>query len=79
MIMRRGVSDGIFRYAYHRPRIELIEFFCYTAIYMLTAAQWATIMSAPGSTFGFYIEAYQTDTPVTGWYQSEYITVSKPA
>ena len=27
MIIRRGVFDGIFRYAYHRQRIELIEFF----------------------------------------------------
>ena len=46
--------------------------------YMLTTAQWATIMNATGSTFGFYVEAYQTDTPVTGYYQSEYITVAKP-
>ena len=45
---------------------------------MLTTSQWATIMNATGSTFGFYVEAYQMDTPVTGYYQSEYITVAKP-
>ncbi len=47
--------------------------------YMLITSQWATIMNATGSTFGFYVEAYQTDTPVTGYYQSEYVTVAKPA
>jgi len=46
--------------------------------YTLTAAEYATIINECGSTFGFYVVAFQTDAPATGLYESEYITVSIP-
>ena len=46
--------------------------------YTLTASELATLKSACGNTFGFYVVAFQTDAPATGLYESEYITVSIP-
>ncbi len=46
--------------------------------YTLTAAEYTTIINECGSTFGFYVVAFQTDEPATGLYESEYVTVSIP-